>query len=103
MNKTELNKLSSQELVALYNSKNAEKPIKRFTNRDTAIKRCMLLFAAPNKPTTKILGVLVNGEEFRSLDAAFKKLGWSKSIQPVRARLRTEKKIEFNGVTFEAI
>ncbi len=67
------------ELVAYYNAHSGKSPIKKFADRKTAEKRVSALVPAKAKKTKAAANmartaVIVDGEEYRSVPAAFAKL-----------------------------
>ena len=129
MNPKDLKKLTTPELLEIYNT-HAKKPIKRFSDRKAALRRTALLIEELNvqakpkvdAPTPKDLtnahrkskaAVIAHvvtssdkkpvGREFSSLFVAFKELDLPIGIHKTfRRALKLAGKKEINGVMFHA-
>lgn len=63
----ELEKLSAPELVKLYNGLNPPNPVKRFSDKETAVRRCLsLLGAAQGSPKAPPPSSMPKGNPVRS-------------------------------------
>ena len=123
MKEIDFSGMTAKELVEFYNSIYPDKPVKKFSSKETALKRCAAAAAEVKgkklsngvkkswaDPEVRVRrsqrhGVKVDGVEFTSLQAAYREFGLDqKDHRAFRMELKASmpKKLERHGKTWQA-